>query len=124
MLVDERAAMLVDDDEAFVASVCPVVVLMVCVASASRLATPQTIPVAWSGKLRRSSIIGTRISSLEPKRRPDSSSVADCSETESSPSPRALLLPLLGKKRGSSRFSRSSEAAGSAAVRVRERKRG
>lgn len=129
MFVDDRAAMLVDDDEAFVVSVaCPVVVMvLLCVASARRLATPQTIPVAWSGKLRRSSMIGTRISSLEPKRRPDSSSVAEVSEAESPPlppPPPLLLLLLLGKKRGRSRFSRRREAAGSAAVRVRDRKRG
>lgn len=57
-------------------------------------------------------MMGTRMSSFEPRRRLVSSSFG--SEVESA----------VEKKRGRRRFSRRREAAGSAAVRVRERNRG
>jgi len=112
--LEDSAAMLVVEVEAFVDwSRVLLPLLLLWVASARRLATPQTIPVASRGSLRRSSMIGTRISSFEPRRRLDSSSFG--SDVESA---------VEEKKRGRRRFSRSREAAGSAAVRVRERKRG
>jgi len=58
-------------------------------------------------------MMGTRMSSFEPRRRLVSSSFG--SEVES---------VVKEKKRGRRRFSRRREAAGSAAVRVRERNRG
>lgn len=91
----------------------PVPVLVLWVASARRLATPQTIPVASRGRFRKSNIIGTRISSFDPRSKLLSSLPSD-SEAESP----------LEKNRGSSVFSNKSEAAGSAAVRVSDRKRG
>lgn len=106
--------MLVVDVEAFVDwSKVLLSWLLLCVASARRLATPQTIPVASRGSLRRSSMMGTRMSSFEPRRRLVSSSFG--SEVES---------VVKEKKRGRRRFSTRREAAGSAAVRVRERNRG
>lgn len=108
--------MLIDEEEAVPVSVSvpvPVLVLVLCVASARRLATPQTIPVASRGRFRKSNIIGTRISSFDPRSRLLSSSLPN-PEAESS----------LEKNRGSSLFSNKSEAAGSAAVRVSDRKRG
>lgn len=82
-----------------------------CVASARRPATPHTIPVASSGRSRRSSVIGTRISSLDPSNTLLSSSAA---------------VPKVGsdEKRGRRRFSRRIDAAGSAGVRVNDKKRG
>lgn len=66
-------------------------------------------------KFLRSSMMGIRTSSLAPSKRPVSSSA---------PEPSSLLPKLLGRNRGSSRCSSNSEAAGSAAARVSERKRG
>lgn len=79
-------------------------------ASASRPATPQTIPVASIGTSRRSRVMGIRISSLEPRRILVSSS-SEC---------------MLGSnvKRGSKRFSNKSDAAGSAGVNVSDKNRG
>lgn len=113
--LEESAAMLVVEVEAFVdwSRVLLSLLLLLWVASARRPATPQTIPVASRGSLRRSSMMGTRMSSFEPRRRLDSSSFG--SDVESA---------VEEKKRGRRRFSRRREAAGSAAVRVRERKRG
>lgn len=105
--------MLAVDEEVSVAVDCSSDLLLTWVASARRLATPQTIPVASSGSLRRSSMMGTRMSSFDPSRRLVSPSLG--SEVESA---------VEEKKRRRRRFSRRREAAGSAAVRVKERKRG
>lgn len=82
-----------------------------CVASARRPATPHTIPVASSGRSRRSSVIGTRMSSFDPSKTLLSSSA---------------VVPKVGSdvKRGRRRFSSRIDAAGSAGVRVNDKKRG
>ena len=81
-------------------------------AAAKRPATPHTIPVASSGRSRRSRVMGTRMSSLDPSRTLDSSSSGLAGEIGS------------WEKRGSNLFSKRRDAAGSVAVSVNERKRG
>lgn len=63
--------------------------------------------------------MGTKVSSLEPRRRLHSSSPARV-DVEAEPQVEAVSR----KKRGRRRVSRRMEAAGSVGVTVRERKRG
>lgn len=76
-------------------------------------------PEASRGRSLRSSVIGTRVSPFEPRRRLHSSSPARF-DMEAP----AQMEVVSRKKRGRSRVSRRIDAEGSVGVTVRERKRG